>query len=120
MRIDMPSEMASAYNSPSQRARVVSESWAAENLYCPCCEADRLQASRANTKVLDYTCLRCRSPFQLKASRAPFAKRVLDGAYTALRDAILSNNTPSLFLLQYDRDRWIVRSLTLIPWFALT
>jgi|SRR6267142_3722047 len=120
MRIEMASELASRYHSPSQRARVVSEFWAGENLYCPCCDADRLHATRTNTKVLDYTCALCKSPFQLKASRSRFGKRVLDGAFTVLREAILSNNTPNLLLLHYNRERWLVQSLTFIPWFAFT
>ena len=116
----MVSDLASRYKSPSQRTRVISEFWARENLYCPCCDAEKLHATRANTKALDYTCSLCSSPFELKASRSRFGKRLLDGAFTALTEAILSNRTPNLLLLHYNRERWLVESLTLIPWFAFT
>jgi type II restriction enzyme len=120
MRLQMPVDLASAYNSPSQRARVVSEGWARENLYCPRCESPTLEQSLSNTRVVDFTCPRCAAAFQLKSQSHLSARRIMDSAYNEMRRAIEGDRTPHLLNLHYDRPSWRVRNLTLVPSFAFT
>jgi hypothetical protein len=42
MNLPMTGELASAYTSGSQRARVVTEAWEKHNLYCPNCSSANL------------------------------------------------------------------------------
>ena len=55
------------YKSRSQMARVVSEAWALENLYCVACEAKRLGPTLNNNRGYDFECLKCTAHYQLKS-----------------------------------------------------
>lgn len=116
----MPGQLARAYKSGSQRTRVVSEAWAAENLYCPNCPSPNLKAAPPNTETVDFTCPDCESPFQLKSQARPVAGKVLDAAYSAMRRAILEGRTPNLMVLHYEPSAWEVRNLVLVPRFAFS
>lgn len=118
MKTNMPIDMAAAYKSRAQIARVVTEGWGAQNLFCPACSANRLQRSPANTRAVDFTCLLCKQPFQLKGKSSPITNKVLDGAYDTMLAAVRSDTAPGLLLLQYDRVAWRVVNLTLVPHFA--
>jgi type II restriction enzyme len=102
-------------NSPSQRARVMTERWAAGNLYCPRCTADTLEQFKANRPVADFVCPHCAQEFELKSSKAPFRKRLVNGAYQTLVERLKAQNCPDLLLLQYDPTASAVRGLLLIP-----
>lgn len=120
MVLEMPVDLAAAYRSPSQRARVISEAWGLRNLYCPRCDSPRLEASGSNTRVFDFVCPGCAAAFQLKSQSHAFSRRVTDSAYGPMRRAIEESKTPHFLTLHYDRQSWCVRNLTLIPSFALT
>lgn len=120
MRLDMPVHIAANYRSAAQRARVVSELWGSENLYCPCCPAEALDSSPPNTKAIDFSCGSCDSLFQLKSGQAKLGARVVDGAFSAMEQAILADRTPNLLMLQYELNLWKVRNLVLLPHFAFT
>lgn len=118
MRLALPSGGLVGYTSPSQRARVRTESWAVDNLFCPNCPSPRLAPSAANTPAVDFTCPRCDSLFQLKSRSSAFADKIVDAAYASMRDAILQDRTPNLFALHYQPGVWEVRNLFLVPCFA--
>lgn len=118
MNVAMPSNLATAYKSPSQKARVVTEAWAGRNLFCPACSADRLVPSPANTRAVDFACGRCMQAFQLKGKSSSFTNKVINGAYDTLMAALNSDAAPNLFLLHYDRSTWTVANLLLVPHFA--
>jgi type II restriction enzyme len=120
MRLEMPLALAAAYKSPSQRARVITEAWGRQNLYCPRCESASVEASRANTQAVDFACPSCTAAFQLKSQSRAFSRRITDAAYDVMRRAIEQSRTPHLLALHYDPLSWSVRNLTLIPSFALT
>lgn len=114
----MSGELAAAYKSGSQSARVVTESWGASNFYCPNCTSPKLNWLKANTAVWDYECPSCSSPYQLKSQRAKIGNSITDGAYESMMKAISNDETPSFFVMQYDVTNWTVRNLLLIPKFA--
>ena len=116
----MRKERATAYKSPSQRARVLSEGWAGDNLYCPCCPSNGLECCANNREAIDFVCPSCDSAFQLKSSRNSFGRRILDGAFSAMARAIQSGATPNLIMLRYDSLSWMARDLVFVPNFAFT
>jgi type II restriction enzyme len=112
----MQDNLAVGYKSRSQIARVVTEAWAAENLYCPGCDASRLQRASANTRAIDFGCNECNAVFQLKSGRGWSEQRVPDAAYESMVAAIRSDRVPNLFVMQYAPD-WKVLNLLLVPSF---
>ena len=120
MLLKMPYHLAAAYRSASQRARIISEAWAGDSLYCPRCDSPKLEPSRVNARVVDFVCPNCSAGFQLKSQSHPFSRRITDSAYEVMRRAIEENRTPHVLALHYDPLSWRVRNLTLIPSFALT
>src|SRR5208283_4326734 len=114
MDLRLPTEGLANYKSASQRARICSESWGTQNLYCPCCDSNHLAQLPGNTPAIDYRCPQCDTGFQLKCSTKPFGRRLLDGAYSKMRYAILHNDTPHFFLLSYVLDSMRVQNLLCI------
>ncbi len=118
MNLSMAGELAAAYRSGSQRARVVTEAWGEENLYCPNCSSPELTRLRNNTKANDFSCPSCGFWYQLKGQQSRIGNSINDGAYAAMLDAIRNDATPSFFFMQYDLETWSVKNLLLVPSFA--
>ncbi|MEM3164665.1 MAG: DpnI domain-containing protein, partial [Halobacteria archaeon] len=72
MYLDLPADAARGYKSLSQRARVMTQAWGRENLYCPACPSKGLEAAPEGMEVIDFSCPRCESPYQLKSKSGPF------------------------------------------------
>jgi type II restriction enzyme len=120
LRFALPTESLDEYKSASQRARVATESWGLDNLYCPNCASDQLGRTPHNTPVVDFVCAICNSDFQMKSQSRRLSHRLADAAYEGMRRAIVTNRTPNLFVLHYDREQWHVENLVLIPRFAFS
>jgi len=116
--LHLPTAGLDRYRSASQRARVGTESWGAENFFCPACESPRLRRAPQGTAAIDYFCPSCDSPFQLKSQSKPFGSKIVDAAYSQMKRAIIEDRTPNLFVLHYDLDAWAVRTVLLVPHFA--
>ena len=117
MRLFLPGPP-SRFTSASQRARVGTEAWGAENFFCPSCESPRLTSTPQGTKAIDYFCPSCEALFQLKSQSRPIGGKIVDAAYSEMKRAILADRTPNLFVLHYDLVKWLVRTVILIPHFA--
>lgn len=120
IRLALPTGHFTNYKSLSQRARVATEAWGSNNLYCPNCTGNRLDSTPPNTPAVDYVCPECRSTFQLKSQGSPLSFRIVDAAYGSMRDAIRLNQTPNLFVMHYDRKNWSVSNVILIPSYAFS
>jgi type II restriction enzyme len=118
MNLAMTGELAAAYKSGAQRARVVTEFWGEQNLYCPNCSSPKLNRLSHNTKASDFCCPACRFWFQLKGQKSRLGHSITDGAYQAMIDAIRSDDAPNYYFMHYDLATWSVRNLLLIPSFA--
>lgn len=108
------------YKSASQRARVGTESWGADNFFCPACDSPRLTRTPDNTAAIDYACPSCNSPYQLKSQSKVFGPKIVDAAYSEMKKAILADRTPNLFVMHYDLTAWSVRNIILVPHFAFS
>lgn len=118
MNIEMPINLAAGYKSPAQRARVVTEGWATDELYCPACSQGHLSPTLPNTRAVDFTCPGCMQSYQLKGKSSAFTSRVIDGEYKTMMTALMSDTAPNLVLLHYKPSEWRVANLILIPAFA--
>lgn len=120
MNLALPTAGLDRYKSASQRARVSTEAWGLANLYCPSCDSPRVAALAVNTPAHDFACPSCKSFFQLKSKSSPLGNSVQDGAFAAMRKAILAEQTPNLFLLHYRLPQLTVENLLLIPHFVFS
>ena len=114
----MTGELAAAYQSGSQRARVVTESWGESNLYCPNCSSPKLTWLESGHPASDYSCPKCQFWFQLKSQKSRIGDSITDGAYAAMMNAIRHDELPSFYFMQYELATWRVRNLLLVPHFA--
>jgi type II restriction enzyme len=119
MNLRMDIGRAQGFKSKSQITRVVSESWANSNLYCPVCASNELEQAPNNTRAFDFVCPQCVARFQLKSCRQWDGRRIPDAGYHAMMNAILTDRNPNLVLLHYDDD-WAVRNLLIVPSFFLS
>src|SRR5579885_1014637 len=84
MNLHLPTSNLDSYKNASQRARVGTESWGAENFFCPACESPYLKPTPQGTAAVDYFCPSCDSPFQLKSQSKPFGSKIVDAAYSEM------------------------------------
>lgn len=121
MQTRLSPEIARGYSSPSQIARVVTERWADEQLYCVACTSNRLEAHANNSKARDFGCPVCRHEYQLKAKKDRLGNTISDGAYDTMVEAVRSDSAPHLVVMGYAMgEEWRIRDLILIPRFSLT
>jgi type II restriction enzyme len=118
MNLSMTSELATAYQSGSQRARVVTEFWGERNLYCPNCSSPKLNRLAHNTKAGDFRCPNCNFWYQLKGQKTRLGRSITDGAYESMMNAIRRDETPNFLFMHYDLASWTIQNLLLIPHFA--
>lgn len=109
----LPDHLEEKYRSPSQRARVLTEYWTAQNAFCPSCQLGLTQAA-TNAPALDFYCSTCLLAFELKSKKGRFGQKVVDGAYKVMMDQILGSTHPNLLLLAYTVDGW-VKNFLLVP-----
>lgn len=119
MNLSMTPDLGFRYKSPLQIARVISEDWAARNLYCPACKSDKLSQAPTNTRAIDLACPECSHVFQLKSSRHWNQRKIVDAGYAPMIAAIRSDSVPNLVVMQYT-ESWKVQNLLLVPHFFFT
>lgn len=115
MDLTLDCGLGKAYTNRAQVARVVTETWAGANLYCPACPSDSIVTTPSGTKVVDFRCPDCEESFQLKSQSRPIRGRVSDSAYEPMRRSVEAATAPSFLFLHYDRARWTVSNLFFVP-----
>jgi type II restriction enzyme len=111
--------LGSQYKSRSQQARVISENWCSNYLYCASCPSPRLKDLPRNSKAVDFVCERCASGYQLKSAKTKLGNKVLDSAYSVMIERVESGTMPHLLALRYEAS-WKISTLLLIPSFFFT
>ncbi len=106
------------YTSPSQKIRVMTETWAEEFGYCPNC-GNSLRKSRDNNPVGDFICDKCQEEYELKSKNNSFGKKITDGAYGTMIERLQSATNPSFFGLNYGKNLEII-NFFVIPKFYFT
>jgi type II restriction enzyme len=120
MHLELDLHLADGYTSPSQRARVLTEGWFAENMYCPACPSPRLARTRGSTQVVDFLCDSCGAEYQVKAKAGSLGSRLRDAAYRPMIERARENRSPHFVFLGYDSESWRVRGLLLVPGHFIT
>ena len=114
MNINLAVELALNYRSPSQKIRVISESWVNSQIYCPACGCS-IEKYENNKPVADFYCARCKEEFELKSKKDKIGSRIVDGAYQTTINRLKSNSNPNFFLLNYSRQSFGVINFFVVP-----
>lgn len=120
MNLTLDPSIAAGLSSHSQIARRVTEAWAADNLFCLACPAERLAAERPNTRVRDFICPECETAYQLKGKTGRHGNTVANSAYDPKIAAIRQGSAPNYAFLDYSRDTWKVTGLFVVPGHFIT
>jgi len=108
-------EDATAFISGSQKARVWTEGWVLNQMYCPSCGERPLTDYTNNKPVADFYCGLCAEDYELKSTKGKFGKKITDGAYSTMMSRLQSDSVPSLMLLRYTAETKTVQDLSVIP-----
>lgn len=103
------------FESASQRARVLTESWVDKQIFCPNCGRVDLEKYPSNKPVADFYCSTCREDYELKSKHDAFASKIVDGAYRTMIERLRSSSNPNFFLLNYDLQNLAVLNFSVIP-----
>ena len=120
MNIFMNKGLADGYRSASQRIRLITEGWVAENLYCIRCGNPRLEHFPNNQPVADFYCPHCHSEFELKSHKENFGRIIADGSYETMLKRLHSNENPDLLALEYQKTNYRVNNLWAVPKYFFT
>lgn len=115
MNISFNASLARQYISKSQIARVLTESWTEENMYCPVCGFSHVSKFPNNRAVADFYCPNCKSEFEQKSKNGAIGSKIADGAYATFIERICSNNNPDFFIMSYSISKMSVESMYFIP-----
>src|SRR3954468_5039364 len=108
-------ESGAVYASGSQSARVWTERWVGDWLYCPSCGNPKIKQFTSNRPVADFFCPSCAEEYELKSQKTAFRAKVLDGAFRTMCERLASSNNPNLLLLNYNLARLSVVNVILVP-----
>ena len=103
------------YHSASQIARIKTETWVVDNMYCPRCGYLHINHFEYNRPVADFYCPSCKNEFELKSKTGSLAKKINDGAYATMIERITSNKNPDFFFMNYSKENQCVKDFILIP-----
>lgn len=88
MKLEFEEAPQTPYDSGSQKARVLTETWAGTYAFCPNCGNERLSKFANNQPVADLFCATCKEEFELKSQKGKFGARVLDGAFRTMLERL--------------------------------
>ena len=108
-------ESQTPYSSGSQSARVWTERWVKDWIYCPNCGNPKIDQFTANRPVADFICSSCSEEFELKSQKTAFGKKVVDGAYRTMCERLVASNNPNLLLLNYNLANLSVKNAFIVP-----
>lgn len=81
MKLTLDTQLAIGYKSQSQKARILTESWVNNQVYCPNCGHSSIDKYPNNQPVADFYCPRCHEDYELKSKQNSIGAKIVDGAY---------------------------------------
>ena len=120
MNLEMDYSLAAGYSSNRQISRLLTEDWAARNLFCLACSSSHLASETPNRPVRDFTCHECGTTYQLKSQEKRFGRTVTNSAYGPKVEAIKQGRAPHYVFLQYAKPDWKVTNLFVVPGHFIT
>lgn len=103
------------YHSNSQKARVLTEKWVGDNMFCPRCGETHISHFENNRPVADFYCPNCCSEYELKSKNGNLGHKINDGAYETMIERITGNKNPDFFFMSYSQNELTVRDFIFIP-----
>lgn len=120
MELRFDTAQMNGYHNPAQIARVLTEHWVKNNIYCPNCGNEHINKFENNMPVADFFCDSCQEEYELKSKNGNLTKKINDGAYSAMLERIGSDNNPNFFFLTYNNRDLTVSDFLIIPKFYFT
>ena len=115
MNLIMDNSIIENYHSGTQIARVLTETWVKQNMYCPRCGNLNIKHFENNRPVADFFCPLCNNEYELKSKSGSLGHKINDGAYSTMIERITSNNNPDFFFMSYSKQELKVMDFVLIP-----
>jgi len=115
MKLILDTQLGTNYKNASQRARVLTEHWVDESVFCPNCGRLDIDKYPNNRPVADFYCSNCKEDYELKSKQDGLGAKILDGAYRTMIERLQSSNNPNFFLLNYDLGNLFVLNFLVIP-----
>lgn len=115
MQLSLNFNLATKFKSGSQIARIVTEKWVENNMFCPRCGNIKLNRFENNRPVADFFCENCNHEYELKSKRGPIKTKINDGAYSTMIERITSSQNPDFFFMSYSTQEMIVKDFVVIP-----
>ena len=115
MKLTFDSQLADTYKSQSQKARVLTERWVDESIFCPNCGYLNIDKYPNNQPVADFYCSKCKEDYELKSKHASIGTKIVDGAYRTMIERLQGSNNPNFFLLSYNLQNLEVLNFLVIP-----
>lgn len=115
MKLTFDISVAKEYKSNAQRARVLTENWVDNEIYCPNCGQLNIDKYSNNQPVADFYCSNCQEDYELKSKQAGIGVKIVDGAYRTMLERLTSSNNPNFFLLNYDLSKSEIINFFVIP-----
>lgn len=113
--LDFNSGIVDEYHSKTQIARVLTENWVYQNMYCPRCGNLHISQFENNRPVADFYCPSCNNEYELKSKNGALGHKISDGAYSTMIERITSNDNPDFFFMSYSKEELRVKDFVLIP-----
>ena len=114
MNLNFDIKLATKYTSYSQKARVLSEAYVLNEIYCPSC-GNNIYNYDNNKPVADFYCKKCSEDFELKSKKGKIGKKVSAGAYSQMIKRINSAQKPNFFFMGYVVELWNVNDFFVVP-----
>ena len=115
MQLTFNTIIADGYKNPAQRARVLTENWVDNEIFCPNCGMLQIDKYPNNQPVADFYCSNCKEDYELKSKQNSIGTKIVDGAYRTMIERLQGSNNPNFFLLNYDLAKFEVINFFVIP-----
>lgn len=115
MILNFDKKIAISYKSQSQKARVLTENWVANQIFCPNCGCSKIDKYPNSQPVADFYCSNCKENYELKSKQDGIGVKIVDGAYRTMMERLKSNTSPNLFLLSYNLIDLKVLNFLVVP-----
>ena len=115
MELNFDAAAIEGYHSASQMARILTEKWVTDNMFCPRCGSPQINHFPNNRPVADFYCPDCSNEYELKSKNGALGHKVMDGAYDTMIKRITGHENPDFFFMSYSRKQLCVTDLLFIP-----
>lgn len=107
--------IAADYHSQSQIARVLTENWVGNNMFCPRCGNPCIEHFENNCPVADFYCRSCHNEYELKSKNEQLGNTINDGGYETMIARITGNQNPDFFFMSYSKQLLKVQDFVFVP-----